>query len=411
MALLVANANWLADHWIRRSALATDVVVDGLLLIFAAVLLRCPTLLCSALLSGLNRLDILNALRAGTQSLRQLGGIAVLLVRGDLLSLLLWEVIVSALEFGLFYGVSRRLLPGLSLRPRWPAEAIRGCWRYALGMNAIYVIALLLTQTDKLAISRLLSLEALGIYHLAYSLTAWIALIQGGFNSAVLPSLAADSAHARHTQLRTRHNKSTRLTVYAVALPATAIMFFPAELMGTWLDGETTRAAATTVSLLAAGFLLNAAVSNCLTVAVAAGDSGLPLRINLAGLAIYLPALAWLLDRYGLAGAALAWIALNAYYLAALVPVVQRRHLQQTTAAWWGENFLPFILLAGAIFGGARLAADALDGASPWPAAVCVGGAAVVYSIGGFFLLGRELRGQISAAAGGWLRAASSLRP
>lgn len=395
--LLASNVRWLAGAWLRLSTLPVDIAANSLLLIIVIAFLRCPTLLCSATLSGLNRLDILNILRAGIQSLRQFGGIAVLLIRGDLLSLLWWEVAVSALELGVFFGTCRGLVPGLSPRPRLSRTRLRECWRYALGMNAIYLIALLLTQTDKLAISWLLPLEALGTYHLAYSMTAWIALIQGGFNSAALPSLATDSESDQKAQLRTRHNKITQLTVYAVTLPAMAIMFFASDILGAWIAPATAQAAAAAAVPLAAGFLINAAVSGCLSVAVASGNSVLPLRINLVGLVLYLPALALLLQFNGIAGAAWAWVILNVYYLLVMAPIVQQRLLEQRYSTWLTRNFLPFVGTGASAFAAAWLFARSMPNASSSLIWSALAAAAGVYVLAGYRMLGSELRTQIAA--------------
>lgn len=324
----------------------------------------------------------------------------------ELLPLLWWEIAVTALECAAYLAACRRLLPGLTLWPRYPADVMHGKWGFALGVNAVSAIGLMLTQTDKLAISAALPLTSLGIYHLAYSATGWLTLIQGGFNSAIMPSFAADFANGRSELLRARNAKVTQLTVYAVTLPAAAILFFGPEILGAWVGRSAAGAAAPVAALLGTGFLLNAAVSNCLTLAVASGNSGIPLRVNLLGLALYLPALAILLDTRGIAGAALAWLALNAYYLVVLVPIVQKRLLQQGFVDWLRENFLPFVLLGGALFGIAHSLNNFLTGRLEWLTWCIVAGAAGAYALGGFFLLARELRVQIASSALALLRAA-----
>ncbi len=403
---LAWKADWLARHWLQISTLPFDTVVGAIQLIVIAVVIRCPVTVCSALIAGMNRLDVLNLLRSGVHTLRVLGGLLVLIFYRELLPLLQWEIAVTVLECAAYLLACRRLLPGLSLWPRYPADVMRGKWRFALGVNAVAAIGMLLTQTDKFAISAALPLEALGIYHLAYGATAWITLIQGGFNSAILPSFAADFASGRSELLRARNAKVTQLTVYAVTLPAAAILFFGSQILGVWVGHSAASAAATVAALLSAGFLLNAAVSNCLTLAVASGNPGIPLRVNLLGLAIYLPALALLLDLRGITGAALAWVILNAYYLAVLVPIVQRRLLHQGYVAWLRENFLPFVLLGGALFGGASAMNNIFAGRPEWLTWCIVVIAAGGYVLGGYFLLARELRAQITASALSLLRAA-----
>jgi O-antigen/teichoic acid export membrane protein len=394
---LALNADWLSQHWLQLTTLSPDTVATAVQLIVIAVVMRCPVALCSALISGLNRLDTLNLLKAGAQSLRLLGGLVVLIVYRELLPLLWWEIAATLAELMLYLLACRRLLPDFAPWPRYAAGAMHGRWHYALGMNAIAAIALLLTQADKFAISKALPLEYLGLYHLAYSATAWIALIQGGFNSAVLPSFAADFAAGRRDLLRTRNAKITQLTVYAVALPAVALLMFSADFLAAWVDAATAAAAAGVAALLAAGFLLNAAVSNCLTLAVASGHAGIPLRVNLLGLAIYLPALALLLDAWGITGAALAWVVLNTYYLVVLVPIVQKRLLGQGYFSWLRANFLPFVLLALVLFALARAGLYALTTASAWLTWSAIVGAAAGYVLLGYRLLDGELRMQIVA--------------
>ena len=403
---LAWNADWLAGHWLQISTLPFDTVVAAIQLIVIAVVSRCPVTVYSALISGMNRLDVLNLLRSGAHTLRILGGLLVLVLTRELLPLLWWEIAVTVLEFAAYLLACRRLLPGLSLWPRYPVDVMSGKWRFALGVNAVSAIGLLLTQTDKLAISAALPLQSLGIYHLAYSATAWLTLVQGGFNSAIFPSFAADFAGGHRELLRARNAKVTQLTLYAVTLPAAAIIFFGPEILGVWVGGSAANAAAPVAALLSAGFLLNAAVSNCLTLAVAGGNSGIPLRINLLGLAIYLPALAMLLEMRGITGAALAWVILNGYYLVVLVPIVQKRLLQQGFVDWLRENFFPFVLLGGFLFGSAYSLNNILAGRPEWLTWCIVASAAGCYALCGYFLLARELRAQIAASARTLLRAA-----
>ena len=395
---LISLADWLSINWLQVSTYHAETIASAIKLIAIAVVLRCPGLIFSALIAGLNRLDVINALKSATQSIRLLGGLLILAVWRELLPLLCWEVAVAAIESITFFAACRRLLPGLMPLPHYRSGVMHGKWHYALGMNAVSLIAVLLTQTDKFSISKMMPLEFLGYYQIAYGATAWISLVQGGFNSAVLPSLAADFANGRNVQLRARNAKITQLTVYAVTLPTAAIVFFSTEILELWVGRNAAGAAAAVASLLSAGFLLNAAVSNCLTLAVASGNAAIPLRVNLIGLAIYLPALVILMKSGGITGAAIAWVILNTYYLLVLVPMVQQRLLKQGFIDWMRENFLPFVALAVAFFGCARAAIYLVpDCPIPMLWGLIIA-AALGYAASGYWLLARDLREQIAAS-------------
>ena len=140
---LAWHAEWLAKHWLQISTLPFDTVVTAIQLIVVAVVVRCPVVVCSALISGMNRLDVLNLLKSGAHTLRVVGGLLVLILTRELLPLLWWEIAVALLEGAAYLAACRRLLPSLSLWPRYPAEVMRGKWRFALGVNAVAAIGML----------------------------------------------------------------------------------------------------------------------------------------------------------------------------------------------------------------------------------------------------------------------------
>ena len=61
---------------------------------------------------------------------------------------------------------------------------------FSLGMNGLGIMAMGITQLDRLLISKVLTLESLGYYTLAYTATTAISMIL----SALMPLVAA--AHA-----------------------------------------------------------------------------------------------------------------------------------------------------------------------------------------------------------------------
>lgn len=394
-------APWISLHWLKLEAMPSATAATAIRMIVVSLALRCPSALYGAVLSGINRLDLLNLLRAGAETLRLLGGLVVLFAWRALLPLLWWEIGVAVVELAGYALACRSFIPGLSLRPRVSLRALRENGRYALGMCSISAIAFLLTQADKLAMSKMLPLSALGQYQLAYRYTAWIAMIQVAFNSALLPSLAADHASGEHDRLAMRNSKATQLTVFAVTLPVAVMAFFGVrvfELIHAPVPELTGRVA----GLLGIGFLLNAASSSSLSVVAASGRPGMPLAVILVGLAIYLPSLALLLARQGIAGAAWAWIVLNAYYVVVLVPLVQRRVLGSGLTTLLRRDVLPFAALGAATFGTAWLVATRGSAATAWVALVAAG---AVYAIAGFRLLLPDLRDQILRMAGSILGA------
>jgi O-antigen/teichoic acid export membrane protein len=124
--------------------------------------------------------------------------------------------------------------------------------------------------------------------------------------------------------------------------------------------------------------------------AVACGQPHLPLKVNLVALVLYLPALYWLVNQYGISGAAAAYAGLNAYYIFTLLPLVQARVMRQGYGVWLRANLLPFLFAGVVAFGSAKILALAVQPGLQTAAVVGVGVA--LYVAIAWFLLSDALR-------------------
>ncbi len=78
-----------------------------------------------------------------------------------------WQATLSAITLGVLAASVYRILPPAPVPARFSVAAVVGVWKFAGGMLGITVLVLLLTQVDKILLSRLLLLEDFGYYTLA----------------------------------------------------------------------------------------------------------------------------------------------------------------------------------------------------------------------------------------------------
>ncbi len=341
---LFLSAEWIAHRWLDLKALSPEVAMLAVQTMAVAIALRWPVSMYSGVISGLQQMAALNLLRTSAATLRVGGGIIILLLWPSFLLFLLWQAVSALLEVGLYAITCLHLLPGMSFRPRISFDVLKRIWRFSLDINLISILAIIFTQTDRLIISKLVSVEALGYYSLAYNASFGLSVIQNFITSAVFPALASDYSFGRVSSLASRYEKATQILVYLLTLPAFALVFYGHDLLRLLVSFETAEQASRVLGLLALGFLLNASVSVCYTLAVATGHTRLPLAVNVAAFLLYLPGLYFLIIKLGILGAAMMWLLLNLYYLFTLLPLVQKRVMQASIAVWFTKNLLPFLL-------------------------------------------------------------------
>src|SRR5207247_1197248 len=91
------------------------------------------------------------------------GGAVVLLVWHDVVLFAAWLVLSAALELGLYLGAVRASTPdALAAGPR-PA-VLSPVWRYAWTIAVIGALSLILTQSDRIVLARLVTTAKLGEY-------------------------------------------------------------------------------------------------------------------------------------------------------------------------------------------------------------------------------------------------------
>jgi O-antigen/teichoic acid export membrane protein len=394
--LMLALSGAIARRWFDSKEIDRAVLAHALRVIALYLALRWPVALYTGILSGLQRMEVLNVAKVSTASLRLIGGILVLLLGGNLQGFLWWIAVNALVEVITYALVCRVVYPALGWRPAISARAIKAVWRYSVSMNALALLAIVVVQLDRLMISKMLPLEALGYYSLAYSAAAGIVVFITSISSAALPSFAA--AHSRSTAdvLMQKYDNANRAALFVAGSAAFALVFFGRPLLSLWVSPAAAAGAWKPLALLAAGFWVSAAVSNAYSIAVATGFPSLPLRVSSLCALPYALCLYWMIHAFGAAGAAGAWLAWNVANLFFLLPAVHKRLFGDAGPSWFRRTLLPFVALGCISFALPKMLIRSWS-TTPAPAVefAGLGAALLIYAVLGYFQLGATIRSDV----------------
>lgn len=397
-AALFLAAPGIAAHWLNLGSIPVPTGTRAIQLGALALAIRWPVSFYAGVIAGRQRFAPLNAVKAGAAAVTLLGGVAVILVTRSLLAYMTWLPVAALLEVAAYTVLSARVVPWL--RPGAGAEQGAPIWRFATGMNAITILSMVLTQSDRLLISKLLPVAVLGYYALAYNVVYGLTLIPSFATTALFPAFVESHSSQGLEALRSRYLTSTQVLLYAYNLPIWLLAFFGGDLLALVTSPATAQRAAPLLALLGIGFLFNAASSLAYTVSIGTGNTRLPVVVNVAAVILYVPALTAAVLLWGGTGAAIAWLVLNALYIPTLLRIVHRQILGISTLRWLATTLLPFVLLAVVTLGGARLFQLASGWtAEPVPLIAAAAGAAV-YVAAGFWLLRAPVRTEIVHSLG-----------
>src|SRR3989442_12275852 len=139
-------------------------------------------------IAGLQRQVLENVVSGIMATVRGLGAVGVLaLISPTLEAFFLWHAVVSVMTVGVLAAALYRALPSPPCAARFSWPALIGIWHFAAGMIAINFLALLLTQLDKIMLSRLLPLETFGYYVLAGMVVGVLSMLASPITTAFFP--------------------------------------------------------------------------------------------------------------------------------------------------------------------------------------------------------------------------------
>ncbi|MBK8131363.1 MAG: oligosaccharide flippase family protein [Gammaproteobacteria bacterium] len=364
-ASLAVASPWLAGDWLRPQTLATATIAQALMAMGVVIALRWLATLYRSSIQGLQDQVWLNVVTAGFATLRGVGVIPVLAwLSPTIQAFFIYQAAVTGLEALVLAVRMRHLLPAPSapLRFRW--QALRDIWRFAAGMSVITVLAVLLTQADKVLLSRLLPLREFGHYALASTLAAALYVMVVPLNNAIYPRLTELVVQGDQQRLAVAYHRYCQALTLAVVPAALVLALFADHLVLLWTrDAELTRAVAPLVSLLVIGNMLNGLMHLPYSLQLAHGWTRLAATANLAAVVVLVPAIYFSVKAFGVIAAPVVWITLNSGYVALGVPLMHRKLLGGEMWRWYGQDVLAptFAALAAAALARAATPAGVLD--------------------------------------------------
>ena len=351
MALVVGIAvivisPFIAHHWVRAEQLSSATIEQAILIIGFALMLQWPIIFYSSGLLGLQRHILLNAINIGMSTLRGGGAVLVLwLISPTIQAFFLWQIVISAIHTFLLTIFLWLNLPPSGNRAVFQKKMLKGIWRFAAGVGGTSVLTIILTQLDKIILSRLLSLEMFGYYTFAYV----IGMIPLRLCKPLFLSL-----YPRFTQLFSLNEQESLKQLYHKGCQFMAVLILPGsivvalysyEIILLWTQNQVTAERShLLVSIIICGTALNALMYLPHALQWSFGWSRLSFFTNLVAICLFVPSIVYMTANYGAIGAAIVWLILNMGYVLFEVPLMHRQLLREEKWRWyWQDVLIPLV--------------------------------------------------------------------
>lgn len=345
--VLFFASDYLAKHWLNLSQLTLDETTQVLRLVAIVVALRWVSGFYRGVISGFERLVWLSSFNTLIATLRFVLVMPILIfISATPLVFFNYQLIVAVIELVGLSLFSYRLLPkipkGYRIDMHW--SAIKPVMKFSLSIAFTGSVWVMVTQTDKLILSKILPLAEYGYFTVAVLVATGISVLCNPVSGSILPRMARLQAEGQHAQLLEVYRQATQLVV-VITIPVALVMsFFAEQVLWAWTGSASLiEKAAPVLRLYAAGYGVLSVSAFPYYLQYAKGDLKLHLIGNVLFVILLIPSVIWATIYHGLVGAGWAWVIANVIYFILWVPLVHKRFDFRLHSLWLKKDIVRVI--------------------------------------------------------------------
>jgi O-antigen/teichoic acid export membrane protein len=328
----------LAIHWLKPNTLDPSTIQFCLQIMAVQLAIQLSLSFYTGGFIGMQRQGLMNALSTGVVAARAAGAVLLLVgFHADVITFFFWQAAVTGVHLILMAIVLWQVLPrGVA---SFQLNSLQHVWRYAAGMIAITAMSIVLTQLDKVILSRTLSLEHFGYYMLAWNIASLLIRPAVLVFNAWLPRMTQLATLEATNELGILYRNGAQLTSLLVVPMAIVLAIFSNDILYVYTGNrQLADSSAMALTLLSIGSACNALMHVPYALTLAYGWTRFALFQNILATLAIAPITYWASTQFGLNGGGVGWILVNMSYILISPYLIHRRYLRLELVPWYQGN-------------------------------------------------------------------------
>ena len=346
--VMFAASGYIAHDWLKAVQLPSVEIQTSIQLMAIIIGMRWMCGLYRGTISGSERLVWLSGFNSIIAILRFVCVLPLLIIVGITPTIFFtFQLFVAVVELAGLISHAYRLLPDVARDQRlpWNWAPLKPVLKFSLTIAFTSSVWVLVTQTDKLVLSKILTLAEYGYFTLAVLVAGGVMVISGPISSAIMPRMSKLEAEGDHAGLILVYRQATQLVTLLAGAASIVAALFAERLLWAWTgDQFLAEQAAPVLTLYALGNGILAVSAFPYYLQFAKGD----LRLHLIGNAVFvvllIPTIIWAASQYGGVGAGYVWFGTNLFFFIAWLPIVHHKFEPGLNLKWYGNDILSILL-------------------------------------------------------------------
>ncbi|MBF6569631.1 MAG: flippase [Candidatus Binataceae bacterium] len=258
-------------------------------------------------LSAYQRFDLINLVRVPSGIFAYIGPLIMLPFSHSIAWMVAVMVVGRLASWSVSIALCLRVIPALRHNMRPSRATVRSMLRFGGWVTVSGLISPIMSYFDRFLIGAMLSVAAISYYTVPFQITGKLGIVPGAMGGVAFAAFAGsftkDPARAMLI-----FERVTRYTLLALFAPVLILVAFAPEILTLWLGAGFAAHSASVLRLLAVATFVNCLAWPPYSLIQAAHRPDLTAAFHVAEAPFYIAFLWWILPRYGIEGAAIAWL-------------------------------------------------------------------------------------------------------
>ncbi len=351
---LLLLTHYFSHSWLKTHVLSVEQVETALQLMVISIALRWISYLYRAVLSGAEQFVWLSYNTIIITTLRYPCALLFLVYISARIEIFFaYQAVVACFELITLAHKTIKDLPKIPLSQHLTKSIVRlflsikPILPFTLNITATTFIWILITQTDKFILSRLLPLTEYGYFTLGVICASGIIMLSTPISSVIIPRLTKLKAENRDENFLQFYRQSTRLIAIIVIPTSLILSLFPEQILWLWTNNlSASKNAAPILCLYALGNGALALTAFPYYLQYAYGHMKLHLIGNLFFVSILIPLIIWSTHHYGAIGAGWVWFLSNLIFFIIWTAIVHNHFIKKLHTRWFLMDIFPIFSIS-----------------------------------------------------------------
>ena len=344
--LIVFAAPTLATKWFNAERLSPQLITNAFIILGITIACRWPYSFFASALRGMHFQVLLNSNEIFWNLVKSIGSLVVLkYFNGTLITFLLYQCVVVLIQTLICAFLCWRFIEKPTIKRHFDVKILKALAGYIASMGVASIFASLITQLDKIILSKTLKGIDYGYYILSNNLSITLFVVTTPIAIALFPHFTSFLYNKQQQQLEEEFHKYTKIlsvTLFPIFL---MICYFTPELLWIWTKNqEIINHTTLLVRIMLVGTVMDAYMYIPNTLLLAGNKSRYILLTHAIAIVIMVPLTFYLSTKYGAIGGAISFSFVYASYFIFEAPFVFKYFLPGHYLKWIWNDILVITL-------------------------------------------------------------------